>query len=100
VLLNLQPSVEISSRGIGGFGCPNPIHKENMRLKTKLAIAPLWLHDGKNIPRVYKPNIGPPTTPKIVRAACRKINFIEKEILRLGDLISQKSIYLKPAKYV
>ncbi|KAL0112761.1 hypothetical protein PUN28_012197 [Cardiocondyla obscurior] len=30
----LQPSVEVRSCGIGDFGCPNPIHKENMRLRT------------------------------------------------------------------
>jgi len=83
VLLNPQPSVETFNCGIGGFGCPNPIHKENMRLRMKPAIAPLWLHDGRNMPSVYKPNIGPPTTPKIVRAACRKINFVEKEILMI-----------------
>ena len=86
MLLNPQSSVETFNRGIGGFGCPNPIHKENMRLRMKPAIALFWLHDGRNMPSVYKPNIGPPTTPKIVRAACRKINFVEKEILRLRYL--------------
>lgn len=44
------------------------------------------------MPSVYKPSIGPPTTPKIVRAACRKINFIEKEAQRLRCLILQRSL--------
>lgn len=71
-----QPSVETGKVGGFGLGWPKAIQRVIPREENNPVIAPVWLADSINIPRVKMPSNGPPTAPKIVKLACREQKWL------------------------
>lgn len=70
-----QPSVESGSFCKGGLGPPKANHNIIAREDNNPEIAPVWLIDSNNIPKVKIPSRGPPTTPNIVKLAWEKLKI-------------------------
>ena len=79
-----QPTSLTGSIGGLGLGCPKAVQNRNARDTVAPITDPVSEAVSVSIPRVKRPNNGPPTTPNIVKPACNiRNNLPLNEILKI-----------------
>jgi hypothetical protein len=71
-----QPSTDLGKADGIGRGWPKATQNKNASAVRAPVIAPPSVANSVPMPSVKMPNKGPPTTPKIVKPACDKKNFV------------------------